>query len=284
MRIGVVTCRNLPEPDPDAAPLQAALEARGHVAVMTAWDDPDAPTDVDLYAVRSTWNYYEAPEAFVEWCRNAAARKPFLNPPDVIAANIDKRYLLELEGRGLPIVPTRHFDVRTSCDVVAAMHDAGWNEVVIKPAISAGSWKTRLFAGEELAAAQRFFDELVAERAVLLQRCMPGFDDPGERSLIWIDGSWTHAIRKRPRFAGQDEQVLPHGEPTARELEIANGALSGLTDRILYARVDLVPDDLSDDVVISEVELIEPSLFFDHSAAALERYIDGLERHLEAGV
>ena len=33
---------------------------------------------------------------------------PLLNPPGTIRWNVDKKYLLEVEARGVPIVPTRH--------------------------------------------------------------------------------------------------------------------------------------------------------------------------------
>ncbi|MCA9312012.1 MAG: hypothetical protein KDA21_12445, partial [Phycisphaerales bacterium] len=147
------------------------------------------------------------------------------------------------------------------------------------------SWMTRRFEAHERREAERFLEEILERRAALVQRCMPGFEAPGERSLVWIDGAWTHAILKRPRFAGEDEQVHAHGAPTARERAVASSALAGLEPHITYARVDLVPDDTgADEVVISEVELIEPSLFFDHCPTALERYVDALERVAGAGL
>ena len=277
MRVGIVTCLNIPEPDFDEALLREALRARGHTPVLIAWDDERAPTDVDLYALRSTWNYYRAPERFMAWCEEAAARAPLVNPPHVVRGNLDKRYLLDLEARGLPIVPTRRFEAGARVDLAALRGETGWGDVVIKPAVSAGSWMTKRFGAGDGGAAQGFLDEILRERAALVQRCMPGFASPGERSLIWIGGELTHAILKQPRYAGEEERVSAHREITVREREVAAAALAPLRD-ITYARVDLAPDERDGGgVVISEVELIEPSLFFAHSAEALERYVDGLE-------
>lgn len=39
-RIGLVTCREIPEPDPEAEPLLQALRLEGVDAAWVAWDDP----------------------------------------------------------------------------------------------------------------------------------------------------------------------------------------------------------------------------------------------------
>jgi len=47
-------------------------------------------------------------------------------------------------------------------------------------------------------------------------------------------------------------------------------ALDGLTEGLLYARVDVMRDDAGR-MVLSELELIEPSLFLKQRALALQR-------------
>src|SRR6185369_3637083 len=88
-----------------------------------------------------------------------------------------------------------------------AVPTLGFGDLVVKPAVSAGSFATRRFAAGEHAAAQAFVDELVAERDVLVQAYVPSVEDYGERALVWIDGALTHAVRKSPRFSGGEEQV-----------------------------------------------------------------------------
>ena len=41
----------------------------------------------------------------------------------------------------------------------------------------------------------------------LVQPYVPSVEAYGERSLVWVDGALTHAVRKTPRFGDQDEQV-----------------------------------------------------------------------------
>ncbi len=277
MRIALVTCRKLPEPDPDDAPLRAALQARGHEPVAVAWDDPDASlAGFDRFLLRSAWNYYHEPAAFLEWVDRAAALAPFLNPPDVLRWNIHKGYLEELEQRGLPVVPTRVLRRAGAREFAAVLDATGWDDVVVKPCISAASWRTKRFRGDALGDAAAFAAELLAERDVLLQRFEPGALDPGERCLVWIAGEFTHAIRKRPRLEGQDESVDADVPPTAGELEVAEAALAPLADRLTYARVDVMPAP-DGSPRISEIELMEPSLFFPQGPPAAERLTRALE-------
>lgn len=62
-------------------------------------------------------------------------------------------------------------------------------------------------ASATVAAGQAFLGALAADRDAIIQRWMPSVETHGERSLVWVDGEFTHAIRKPPRFAGGVEQV-----------------------------------------------------------------------------
>ncbi|MGD8482327.1 MAG: hypothetical protein PVF61_05810, partial [Gammaproteobacteria bacterium] len=94
----------------------------------------------------------------------------------------------------------------------------------------------------------------------------------GERAIVWIDGEFTHQVVKRPRYHGEDEQVSAASRPAAGDLEIAERALACIDSDLLYARVDIV-DDAEGRPVISELELLEPSLFLLQHPPALERFV-----------
>lgn len=277
-RVAILTCRDIPEPDFDEDVLMSALDGRVE-ARLVAWDDEGAtPAEYDLCVLRSTWNYPLAPDAFTQWVRRASEESVLVNPADVVLWNLHKQYLIELEERGHPVVPTALVRRGEAVSIEELVGTRGWNDVVIKPAVSAGSYKTRRFTGD-WADAQCFLDELAAEGDVLVQRFMESVATVGETCAIWIDGEWTHAIRKEPRFSGDDESVTLLPEIPADLLELAQritNDVPGWPDALLYGRADFIRDD--DRWCLSELELVEPSLFLLQHPPACERLVAGIER------
>ena len=99
-----------------------------------------------------------------------------------------------------------------------------------------------------------------------------------ERALVWIDGEFTHQVIKRPRYQGDTEEVSAAMEPFADDLRIADQALACVPDDLLYARVDVI-DGEDGRPLVSELELIEPSLFLLQHPPALDRLIAAIGRH-----
>lgn len=277
MRLRVATCVELPEPDVDEAPLAAALAAGGVDAELVGWDDPavdwDAPIPVLL---RSTWNYPLVPAEFAAWIDRVAAAAPVMNPAGIVRDNLKKRYLLGLAARGVPVVPTTLVEAGDvlATEALAAIAP----RLVIKPEIGAGSMGTRRFASDDPAAAAHLA-ELTRAGAALVQPYVASVDAYGERSLVWIDGALSHAIRKTPRFLGDAEQVDGPFPIADDERALAHRALAPIADRILYGRVDLARDATGAPMVM-ELELIEPSLFFLRQPGSVERFVAAVERWL----
>jgi glutathione synthase/RimK-type ligase-like ATP-grasp enzyme len=279
VKLRIATCKTLPEPDADEAPLAAALAAAGLDAPLVAWDDPAADWDAPIPTLlRSTWNYALQLDAFLAWVDRASVAAPFLNPPDVVRANVRKRYLLELHARGVPVVPTTLVERGERGDA-ASVCELG-EKIVIKPVVGAGSLHAKVFALPASAdAAVDHLRALTTTGAALVQPYVHSVDDYGERSLFWFDGDFTHAIRKTPRFAGDRERTEGPVPIADEERAVATAALAAYADRILYGRVDLVRDAAGQPMVM-ELELVEPSLFFPRHPPALDRFVAGLRRRL----
>ena len=271
----VATCLALPEPDPDEAPLAAALAAGGFAAALLGWDDPAVDWDAPIPTIlRSTWNYPLAIDAFIAWLDRVAAAAPLINPPEVVRGNLHKRYLLDLAARGVPVVPTVLVERGASCEL-AALAAA---RIVIKPEVGAGSIGTRRFAPTD-PAAMAHLAALTAHGAALIQPYIASVEDYGERSLVWLDGALSHAIRKTPRFSGDAESVAGPFPIADDERAVADAALAPIADRILYGRVDVARDAAGRPMVM-ELELIEPSLFFAAQPGSADRYVAALRRRL----
>ncbi len=281
-RVAIVNCLDLPEPDPDQDLMIGALSAAGIDASLAAWDDERANwASFDICVLRATWDYHERPDDFLNWCAHVARVSRLENPLDVVRWNIHKGYLQDLERAGLDIVPTAFLEKGSDPDLKSIMDRRGWADVVVKPCISAASANTRRFTIDEAPAGTDFLRSLASERDMMVQLFMPSVDTPGsgERAAMLIGGELTHAIEKKPRFADDDESVSDELPVTDEERDLFERALAVVPGDVLYARLDTMAD-AEGTRLISELEVIEPSLFLKQSERAQGAFVRAIEHAL----
>lgn len=279
----LITCDPLPEADDDEALLLGALRERGLEARMHAWDGPDRVPEGAVCVLRSTWNYHLHLDEFLAWVATTARRAQLWNPEAVVRANVHKGYLARLERAGVPIVPTLFVPRGSRTGIAASLAGRPWNRVVVKPAVSASSFATQSFTASEWAEAERFLAPLALQRDMMIQQYMPAVEsDEGERALVWIDGEFSHAVRKSPRFAQGVESTSGAQPLRPEETLLARAALAEVEGDLLYARVDVLrgPDGA---LRVAELELIEPSLFLCRHQGALQRLVEGIAREASRG-
>lgn len=293
-RVALVTCSVLPNLDPDDAPLVRALTARGLDAAAVVWDDPTVDWGAfDVAVVRSTWDYSSRRDEFVEW----AGRVPrLLNSEPALRWNTDKGYLRELEAAGVPVIPTLWLDpARTLSSQAIHTRLPAQGDFVIKPVVSAGAKDTgRYQSGEAHSrglAIVHVKNLLASGRHVMVQPYITSVDTAGEIGVVFIDGEFSHSVRKNALLTGphrptrglyQQEQMRAF-EASEEQIEVARRALTIAADAIggggvadfLYARVDLVTGNDGGTMVI-ELELTEPSLFMAHAPGTLDRFADAI--------
>lgn len=281
--IGIVTCHPLPEPDPDEGLMLNAFQKAGFNTRLIAWNDPDADAgQFDLCLLHSCWDYYRDPASFLAFVERADAGGRILNAPSVVRWNHHKAYLHDLQECGVPIIPTVWINRGDRVSLGEILEEQGWDDVVVKPSVSASSFRTMRFRAGETVEGEKFLGELVRDRDAMVQRYIHGGDNPTETSLIWIDGAFTHAVQKAPRFHGGHEETsdaLPVPKDCAA---LGARALDCVDESLLYARVDIMTD-ASGELLLSELELIEPSLYFRESLTALDLYVDAVGRWIKAG-
>jgi len=292
-RVVLVTCGRLPDLHSDDRLVLDPLRARGVAVDIRAWDDPTADwAGYDLVVIRSAWDYAARRDDFLAFV--AAAGDRLANPGDVVRWNTDKRYLRDLAKAGVPVIPTTYVELGEGWVAYGA-------DVVLKPVIGAGSvdaGRYRLRDERERRAFDAHLARLTgAGRTVMIQPYLAKVDSAGETALVFLDTGdglrYSHAARKGAMLAGPDEGVaglfkeerIDPAVPSAAERAVAERALDavpGGRDRLLYARVDLVPDDTGAPTVI-ELELTEPSLFFGEADGAAERFADAVAYALAGG-
>lgn len=286
MPIAIASCAELPDLDADECLLIDALAALGAKARPAVWDDPSIDwASFDAVVLRATWDYSRRIGEFIAWTRRVAAVTFLLNPADVVEWNTDKRYLNHLAEAGVPIVPTVFIEAGGDRGADGWKPPAGASEFVVKPVVSAGSRDTMRYSvatsGEAPDAHIRRL--LAAGESVMIQPYLEAIDTIGETALVFIGGEFSHAIRKgqmlRLDTEGEKvaglyvvEEITPRS-PSQAERAVADAALAAIPGglfRVLYARVDLIPDASGAPVVL-ELELTEPSLFFQHDETAAPR-------------
>ncbi|MDP3658065.1 MAG: transporter [Brevundimonas sp.] len=263
--------------------LGEALATGGLTAVPTPWTDhvEDAaglerfPLVLPLIA----WGYHRDHGRWMQACATwEAAGVRMLNPPSVLGWNSDKSYLGRLADQGVAIPDTVWVDSPTQADVDAAFDRFGVEQIVVKPRVSGGAWKTlRLSRGEPMIGAP--------EGPAMIQPYLPTIESEGETSLLYFGGRLSHAVNKRPitgefriqvQFGGQ-YVALP--EPPAGALALAEKTLAALNEDLLYARIDMARDAVGG-WLLMEAELIEPDFYLGSAPEGGRRFAEAVRARL----
>ena len=315
MRLALVTAIATAGTDEDMEPLLRACLDKGIDARVLAWDDPTVSWGrYDVALLRSPWDYTERLAEFMAWCMRVDQSTRLLNPLQVLRWNTDKHYLADLASLGVPIVPTVF--VEPDADPLPALEaflatQVEASEYVVKPAVSAGSRDTQRYSLSQQFAASNHIARLLDQgRSVMLQPYLASVDALGETALIYMNGEFSHAIRKGPLLRpdkAATEALFASEAITPREAEndersLAEAVLAA-TNRKLeleaplsYARIDLIRDEHGNAQLL-ELELTEPSLFFRHAPGSVDRFVEvllgiltpetrsgGLGRPIETGI
>ena len=262
--IVLASCERLPDGDGDDRGLVTALRRRGLHARWLPWDDPETE-NADLVILRAAWDYVGRREEFLAWTTRV---RNLLNAPAAVAWNSDKHYLRDLSAAGVPVVPSEFFEPGQTVRLPRG-------ELVVKPAIGAGSIGTLRFADRDAASAHAAA-LLAAGRGVVVQQYDTRIE-AGETALVFLGGEESHAFVKGPILGPQGrkpkldpsgtyaEESLTPADPDVEMweagytvLESAASHLGIPRNELLYARVDLIGGP--EEPVLLELELIEPSL------------------------
>ncbi|HMI81950.1 MAG TPA: hypothetical protein VK480_09210 [Solirubrobacterales bacterium] len=281
-RIAIATCTGYADLKVDDELLGEALRERGCEARSIVWDEEGVDWGgFDLCLVRSTWDYHEKHAEFLAWARRVEAASALRNPAELIAWNSEKTYLRELAEHGVWTVPTVWVGREEEVDLEELLAAEEWDEAVVKPVVDLGARNLhRVRAGESSAALREVLDRGEA----MVQPFLPSLEEQGELSLIYIEGAFSHAVRKRPEPGDFRVQSIWGGtmepaEPDPEQVELAEQALAQLDEAPLYARVDQVAGPDGEPCLI-ELELIEPNLYLSQHPPAANVLADAVSKLL----
>ncbi|MFT4939636.1 MAG: glutathione synthase/RimK-type ligase-like ATP-grasp enzyme [Paraglaciecola sp.] len=258
--------------------LFAPLAKLGWQAEEVSWHKQNVDWhEYDVVVIRSTWDYQSDPQAFLKCLEQINAATCLHNSLKLVKWNLSKEYLKDIENQGITIVPTRWFEDFDLPEVADSFESFNTDQLVIKPLISANADHTYRLTRESLLNQSDTLQKTFADRPFMVQPFLSSIIEEGEYSLFYFAGHYSHCILKMPKehdFRVQEEHggQLKLVEATDEMLTQARHTLASLPDDALYARIDLIR--YGQEFALMEVELIEPSLYFNMDANSPQRFAE----------
>ncbi|MPV37516.1 ATP-grasp domain-containing protein [Georgenia subflava] len=293
--VTLATCAALPQLAEDDAPLPDALAARGIEPRIAVWDDPDVDwSAAGVVVMRSVNDYATRRDEFVRWAESVPR---LVNHADVVRWNTDKHYMIELEKRGMPTIPTVWLEPERNLSkhqVHTRFPASG--DFVVKPAVSSGSHDTGRYTAVDAKSRQEAIGhamDLLAEgRSVMVQRYLESVDQRGETALIFMNGLVSHAVEKDAMLHGpfRRHSDAPAEVAHAREATDAEWRLGeearvaihslikermGRDEQLTYCRIDVVEGE-DGGVRVMEVSLVDSSLYLSTTPGAVDNFADAI--------
>lgn len=271
------------------AALHSFLTQKGLQVKLEIWDDPAVNwSKYDLVLLKSPWDYFDKIDAFYTWLNQLEELQVrVLNPINIVRWNTDKRYLVELQEKGVKVVPTVWLEQGCQLNVADVFAQLQSEKIILKPAVSGGAKNTFALTQQEADAQAESINALLQQESFLAQPFIPEIQTKGEWSFLFFNGRFSHAVLKTAKAGDFRVQHFFGGtihtpEPPAELLEAAHNLVDKYAQGCLYARVDGV--ELHGELVLMELELIEPFLFMATSEGAIERYYEALLEQLQLPV
>ncbi len=244
------------------------------------WDSKDtAWNHFHAVFIRSCWDYHLKYDQFFSWLERLERENvTVLNSPELLKWNSNKSYMLDLQEKGIDIVPTILVEQTQTKSLEELLQDNDWKEAVVKPAISSNALETWLTNPQTRQDDQKRFEEMLSKHnQILIQKFVQEIKTKGEWSFVFFDKEFSHSVLKKPKesdFRVQEDfgGVTFGKRPPSFLLKEAEKVIEKIEGECLYARVDGIEVDKN--LTLMELELIEPSLYLDRHPKAPIRFAE----------
>lgn len=231
------------------------------------WNDSNFDWSTTKTAIfRSTWDYFDQFSTFRNWLDLVKDQCYLINPYQQINWNLDKHYLIDLQKLDLPIVESVFVSKKTNLNLETISKSKNWKDIVIKPTISGAARHTYLLKNDEIKNFQEKWLSLTSMEDFMVQEFQNNILSSGEIAVMLFGGKYSHSVLKKAKkgdfrvqddFGGSVEKI----NPSLEIIQLAEKTIKSLKTIPIYARVDIIFDN-NNRPVISELELIEPELWF----------------------
>jgi len=247
--------------------VEQALNNLGLATIKKDWNDPNFDwSSTKLALFRTTWDYFDRFPAFRKWLDEVKNKCSLINTYEQINWNLDKHYLKDLKKNGVRIPKSIFVKKEKNKNLSLIAMENGWEEIVVKPTVSGAARHTYRLSGGEIENFESKWKELSCVEDFIIQEFQKNIITKGEVAIMLFGGEYTHSVLKKAKsgdFRVQDDfggSVIEYN-PSSEMINIAKKAIKNLLPIPAYARVDLIWDN-DNKIAVSELELIEPELWF----------------------
>jgi len=278
-RVGFITNSQFPHlTDSDSLTI-TPLKNRGIEVEPIIWSSPP-PTlnQFDAIIMRSAWDYHLHINKFITFLNILKqSRIKTFNGIDTMLWNMDKSYLLELNKKNIPIVPTIKVG---SIGTLPWEKLRVWEYIVIKPCHGGSAYHIDKLNTKDDNKITNTITKLLKSGNVLIQPFMKEIHE-GEISFIFFNKQFSHAMLKKPiqsdfrtqpEFGGTETRIYPSEDI----LKAATNILQKIKRPLLYTRLDAI--SVNGSLQLMELELIEPHLFLEDAPEKAVMFADAITR------
>ncbi len=259
------------------------LERKGLRVGRTNWDNADFDwTETEYVIFKTTWDYFDRFEEFSKWLDDVSKKTKLINRIETIRWNVDKHYLLDLNKKGVNVPNTIFIEQGDTREFAEIYLNSGWKDSILKPVVSGGGRHTYKINKDNAAEHETIYRELIKNEAMMLQEFQYSVLDEGEKTFMVFGGKYSHAVLKKAKagdFRVQDDYGGSVHEYIAskEEVEFAEWVVSLCNPIPVYGRVDAIKDN-EGKLAVSELELIEPEMWFRMKPGSAEIYAEEVLR------
>ena len=234
--------------------------------------------DFDIIYINTLGSIKDKMDSFLPFLRNLKNLPKVINDPETFEYNLDKKYLLFLQEKGIQTIQTKEISGIDYSELLR-MSFNGIEEIVLKPRMF-GERMKGVIKRSDLKSEEDFQKYQIEHgKNILIQPYLKEIITKGERSLIFVGNNFSHAIwRYRENWksnpCGKYEQV----KPTKKELKIAENTLSVWPKPYHITRFDFVMN--KGEPFLSEVEMGNPNIWLEKENVG-ETFMNLFYKHVE---
>ncbi|MCX2683086.1 ATP-grasp domain-containing protein [Campylobacter sp. MIT 21-1685] len=274
----ILTCKAYPQGNRELNILHHRLNSLGFKCEFALWQELGLDSLNENYVLLplGMWDYSLYYKDFLNFLEHLDKQKiRIFNSVATLRKNSSKEYLKILQNESLPVVPSTFLYKDDIWEV--SLQRCSFKTAVIKPLVGQSGNGVR-FLSEKNPTQEEF------KYGAIVQPFIKSVREFGECSLVFFKMKFAYAVQKNVQDdwranSRYQVKITPLACVPKKWIEIAKQALKLLDEKSLYARVDILPQK-DHSVFLSEVELLEPCLYFSLHSKGLESFVNHLTKKL----